>query len=92
MNSQNFNDSLNESFDSKKSGTSPICTSTDLETIFLAKNSALSPMDFLEEEADRFDEEEFVEKKIRRINSNCFLVSCRSETSEYQWNEFTTDI
>jgi hypothetical protein len=70
---------------------------TDFELILSQKKSALSSMDFLEDEAERFEEEEedkeIVATKIKRFNSNCFLVSCRSETSEdFSLNDSTNYI
>ena len=70
---------------------------TDFELILIQKKSALSSMDFLEDEAERFEEEEedkeIVATKIKRFNSNCFLVSCRSETSEdFSLNDSTNYI
>jgi hypothetical protein len=69
---------------------------TDFELILSQKKSALSSMDFLEDEAERFEEEEdkeIVETKIKRFNSNCYLVSCRSETSEdFSLNDSTNYI
>lgn len=93
MKAQLFDNALNEFFDSKKVGNSISLPITDLELILLEKKTALSSMDFLEDEADRFEEEEIVERKIKRYNSNCFLVSCVTETSEdFPWNESTNDI
>ena len=95
MEAQLFDSSFNEFFDSKKSFKSYASPQNDLELILIEKKSALSSMDFLEEEAERFEEEEeeeIVERKIKRFNSNCYLVSCRSETSEdFSWDS-TSDI
>ena len=55
MEAQLFDNSFNEFFDSKRSSKSDI---TDLESILVSKRSALSSMDFLEDETDHFEEEE----------------------------------
>ena len=70
---------------------------TDFELILIQKKYALSSMDFLEDETERFEEEEedkeIFATKIKRFNSNCFLVSCRSETLEnFSLNDSTTYI
>lgn len=65
----------------------------DLDYLLMEKRLALSSLDYIEEEAERCEEKFIFERKIQRINSNCFLVSCRSETeSEYaNMNDSTND-
>lgn len=95
MNSQSFDNSLNESFESKKSGcyllnnNNNIC---DFDLLLLEKHSALSSLDFLETETERFEEEEIISRKVKKINSNCFLVSCLSDNdSEISQLNFSTN-
>jgi hypothetical protein len=94
MNSQSFENSFNESFESKKSGYYSLNTvnNCDLDLLLMEKHSALSSLDFLESEAERFEEEESFSRKIKKINSNCFIISCLSDNeSEMSQANFSTN-
>ena len=96
MNSQSFDNSFNESFESKKSGYYSLNNNNfcDFDLLLMEKQSALSSLDFLENEAERFEEEEIISRKIKKINSNCFVVSCLSDNESeishfnYSTNEY----
>lgn len=77
MNSYIYNNSINEEFD----------------YFIIEKRIALSCLDYIEEEEERYEEKDMFERKITRINSNCVLVSCESENeSEYaNMNDSTND-
>ena len=93
MNSQSFDNSFNESFESKKSGYYSLNNNNcDLDLLLMEKHSALSSLDFLESESERFEEEESISRKIKKINSNCFIVSCLSDNeSEISQLNFSTN-
>lgn len=94
MKAQLFDNTFRTFFDSKKLGNPQICFSTDIEIILIEKNNALSSMNFLEDEAEHFNEDdELLDKKVKKLNSNCYLVSCVTENSDvFPWNESTNDI
>lgn len=95
MNSHRFNNSLNESLETKKQGCFPFNNNNgDFDLLIMEKNFALSSLDYLEGEVERLEEEEQIEsRKIRKINSTCFLVSCLSENESeiFDINESTND-
>ena len=65
-----------------------------LDVILSGKKSALAEMNYLDEYTDLYEEFEedndislYSDRKIQRINSNVFIVPCKSETSSF--NELT---
>lgn len=95
MNPQRFNNSLNESSETKRKECYLFTNNntTDFDVLIMEKHIALSSLDYLGDEVDRLEEEDNVSRKIRKINSNCFLVSCLSESDSeiYDINDSTND-